>query len=604
VESGKQTFDISFRNFSNEVSHQIKKIDRIAGTTLREKAQAKLRNEPTEAVAKMRDALDKYETPPETLSKREQEVFQWFRNLTRTIFQWQNDVRQSLGIDPIPYRQAYVRHVAESISWEICSKVFNPMEMPRLADDLEAYYTRNLEHATKSMLWTALKEIYLSKPLRTYKEQLSAITQDMPIYETLTPAELARVSPVMPASTRKWVTDYVNQVIKGQPTDLDQKINRFFLREGFSGIVNKVLKPFGRSMGLQPASAFGQVTGRTVLASVLGPLRPKLILRNKLQLGQNLALYTLKSNARGQFETPEWMKPLVNKSLYYRGYTGLEDAPPDVYGQIERLWHGAYRWSAISNAHVGMKVAGWDAYDLVTNPKYEKYGWADPKRTYTEDKDFLYPSEQAKILKEMEFGAQVTQYSYIPMGLPELFRHKTLSPFTRLQSWWMNYISMFWREIMQRSIKGETSYGSKLPWSRRLAGLKYLAWGGAVLSALGYERSFAVGVLPTFASPMGQFVLGLYGLLTAKDERQRKRALRQVFYSWRAFVPGMLMFEDFKRVWEGEKPIESIFFYRSFEDMGYGEKEKGVTPTPTPTPTPAPTPTSGGGGSVKWPGLK
>lgn len=585
LELAKQRFDLEHQAFANAVEKQIEKLNKIAGTSIAEKIASKVKNVPTRAERTMRDLLDQHEEPPAFLSDSEREIFTWFRNLNRTILNGENEVRALLGIDPIPYRKAYVRHIAEGMALEMLQgihpfpeglkywserlvgkKVFNPMEFQRqIADDLEQYFTKDLAYATKSMLWTGLKEIHLSRPLRAFTEQLTAFTKDLPAYENLSAEEIARVRKmsVMPASTRKWLENYVNQVIKGQPTGLDMEINRLLMREGLRGVVDKMLAPFGRSLGQFPLTKLGQVTGRTIMAAVLGPLRVKLIIRNKHQLMQNLALYTLKANIRGVL-TPanEQMQELLAQSTFLKGYTGLEELPAGLMNKLEKIWHGAYRWSAVSNAHSAMKVAYWDTLELIANPKYKTLGWADPQRTYKEPKGFLYPSEKQKMLYEMEWGAGATQYSYIPMGMPELFRHKTLVPLTRLQSWWMNYFFRFHREALSRALTGKTGYGARLPWSRRLAYLKYLFIGGSILTALGYKRSFLMGVVPDTLSPAMQMALGLYGYVSADNDYGRKKAVRQIYYSWKAFVPGSLTFSDFNDVWTGEKPLISLFFYK------------------------------------------
>jgi len=596
LELAKQRFDLEHQAFANAVEMKIESLNKIAGTSTAEKIASKVKNVPTKAERAMRDLLNEFEDPPAFLSAEEREIFTWFRNLNKTMLSGQNEVRALLGIDPIPYRRAYVRHIAEGMALEMLQgihpfpeglkywserlvgkKVFNPMEYQRqVADDLEQYFTRDLAFATKSMLWTGLKEIHLSRPLLAFTEQLTAFTKDLPAYENLSVEEIARVRKmsVMPASTRKWLENYVNQVIKGQPTGLDMEINRIFMGEGMRGVVNKMLVPFGRSVGRLPLTKLGQILGRTIMAAVLGPLRVKLIIRNKHQLMQNLALYTLRANIKGVLmPSTVQMEEFFAQSTFLKGYTGLEELPAGLMNKIEKLWHGAYRWSAVSNAHTAMKVAYWDTLDLITNSKYKTLGWADPQRTYKEPKEFLYPSEKQKMLYEMEWGAGATQYSYIAMGMPEIFRHKVLVPLTRLQSWWMNYFFRFHREAMTRALTGKTGYGARLPWSRRLAYLKYLILGGGILTALGYKRSFLLGVVPDTMSPAMQMAMGLYGYVTADSDYERKKSLKNIYYSWKAFVPGSLTFGDFYDVWTGKKPLVSLFFYKG--GLPYPQEEKG-----------------------------
>jgi len=204
----------------------------------------------------------------------------------------------------------------------------------------------------------------------------------------------------------------------------------------------------------------------------------------------------------------------MSESLFLKSYTGFEELPTDLMGKLEKAWLYPYGVVANNNAKQGMKAAYWNISELIKNPKFKKHGWADPQRTKDTPKGYLYPSEKEKLLKEMEFGASATQYQYIPMGMPGVFRYKALVPLTRLQSWWMNYFTKFNREAIRRGLKGKPSWsgedGPTLPWSRRVNYLKYFIIGGAILTALGYKKSFMLGVAPTYLSPAGQVALGFY----------------------------------------------------------------------------------------------
>jgi len=263
------------------------------------------------------------------------------------------------------------------------------------------------------------------------------------------------------------------------------------------------------------------------------------------------------------------LKGLLSKSLFLKSYTGFEELPADLMGKLEKAWLYPYGVVANNNAKQGMKAAYWDTVELIKNPKYKKHGWADPQRTKDTPREKLYPSEKEKLLREMEFGASATQYQYIPMGMPGVFRYKALIPLTRLQSWWM-------REAIHRALKGRPSWsgedGPTLPWSRRVNYLKYLIIGGALLTALGYKKSFMLGVAPTYLSPAGQVALGFYNYATATEDWQKKRALKQIYYSWKAFIPGSLAWRDFLSVWNGEKDLNEILFY--------GKKKEEKKPKP------------------------
>ena len=584
LELAKQRFDLEYRAVSRSIDEQGKMIDKISKTTMGEKIKSKIKNVPTKAIKEMRGLLNRHEEAPADLSPEKTKIFNWFRNFNRSILRGENAVREKLGIEPIKYRKAYVRHIADGMAKEMLmgkypfpeglkfwsekivgKKVFNPMEFQReLADDLEDFFSKDLIFATKSMLWTGLKEVHLSEPLRAFSEQLGALSKDLPIYEDFPIAQLQQIrqESIMPASTKKWLTDYVNTVIKGQQTQLDTEVNRIVTETGLGGLLNKVLKPFGRTLSQKPITNVFQKAGKAVIHGVMG-WRPKQLIRNKFQLTQNLALYTLKANLKGFMpaSVDKNLKELIDKSLFLKSYTGIEELPKNLQAKLEQLWLAPYQWTAVSNVGQSMKVAYWDTLDLITKSKYKNFDWADSKRTYKEEKGFLYASEKEKLLKEMEFGAGITQYSYIPMGMPEVFRHKALVPLTRLQSWWMNYFTKFTREAINRGFKGETSYGAKLPMGRRLGYFKYLLLGGALLTSMGYKRAFLLGVLPTYMSPSAQIAIGLYTYATANSDWERTKAKRRIYYSWRAFIPGSLAWKDFSNVWTGKKPLSSLFFY-------------------------------------------
>ena len=599
-EKGKQEFDLEFRHSSNLVDRMVNKLNQVAKTPGLEKIKSKMKNIPTKAESKMAELLNKHEATPPGLSENEEDIFKYFRNLSKDIWRRENKVREKLDLPPIKYKTAYFRHTADAMAKEILEgkypfpqgikywsekmvgkKIFNPMEFHRkLSDDLIDLWSKDIRAVTKAMLWNGLKEIYLAEPAKFLNEQLNAISKDLPEYKNLTPREQAAYeqTQVMPASTKKWLIDYVNQVIKGQETELDASLNRIVTKSGLKGIFDKALSPFGRSVGRTPITHLFSLSGRMIISGTMGWV-PRQIIRNAFQQVQNLALYgvqaTIKSFLPASIDKN--LKGLLSESLFMKSYTGFEELPADLMGKLEKVWLGPYGIVAVNNAKQGMKAAYWNILELIKNPKFKKYGWADPQRTKDTPKGFLYPSEEEKLLKEMEFGSSCTQYQYIPMGMPGVFRYKALIPLTRLQSWWMNYFTKFNREAIHRGLKGRPSWsgedGPTLPWSRRVNWLKYVVIGGAVLTALGYKKSFMLGVAPTYLSPAGQVALGLYNYATATEDWQKKRALNQIYYSWKAFIPGSLAWRDFLAVWNGEKDLEEILFY------GKKEKEKIVKPT-------------------------
>lgn len=570
AEEAKMELDIEYQKMSNEIDMWIARLNKEAGISRRERKRYYKKGEPTTAMVKMAEALNAYENPPVTFTETEVEIFRYFRGLSQALIRRENIVRDSLGMERIPYRTAYFRHIAERTAKEIDEgtveipqelrywmtkqvtvKMFNPTEFKRkLSSKLEEHYSRNLGTVTKSMAWFALKEIHLSEPLRFYKEQLNL------------------VSDIIPKTTRQNVEEFIKICIKGQETDYDKLVNNTITQTGFGKALNILLQPFAKRVSSRPMTNFGRKIGKLNLLFALWG-RPKLIVRNIFQRMQNLGLFTLKSNLKGALPANAQIKSIMASSNFWRGYVGIEELDKSSLNKLERAGMMAYQWSAQSNAKNAMKVAYWDILDLITNKDYRNLkGWADPQRTYTEPKGFLYESELAIIKEEMEFGAGATQYQYLPLAMPGVFKHKTAVPLTRLQSWGMNYFFRFQREALLRMFTGKTSTGRELPWSRRIGWLRYTLWGCPIYQAMGYSSSMLLGVLPTTLAPAGALTWALYRWLLADDDREKKRYEKQIYRGVKTLVPGELAAEDWSAVWSGEKPPEALFLYGTQDEEG------------------------------------
>lgn len=574
LEKAKQDFDFEYRKAANALERQGVVIDRVGKTTAKERILSKVKNIPTRAREEIGRLLDKHEVAPADLGPEKTKIFNYFRGLSRTILKRQNEARTKLGWPTIPSRKAYQRRIATDIAREMLAgkypfpegvkfwsgintgeKIFNPMEFRRkLEDDVFNLFTKDPVQASKAMMYTALKEIHLNQPLKFYKQQLNAVGKDMPEYKNLSARERAELDKtmVLPASTRRWLTEYVNTSILGRQSWIDELVNNIVTKTGLKGVFDKILTPFGRTVGRKPITDFFRRVGRMQMAGVLGP-RPRLILRNKFQLTQNLALYTNKANIRAFGPNNTELNALLDQSRFLRDYTGLEDLPVDIAGKIEKLWHSAFQWSARSNARQAMEVSYWDTKELIDNPIYKKHGW---KREH--------------LLKEMEFGASATQYHYTALGMPQIFRHKTLLPMTRLTSWWMNYFSKFHREAIHRGFTGRPSWagsdGPTLPWSRRLGWLRYVVFGGMILNTMGYTRSFLFGAAPTGWPPAMQFSWNAYLYTVSQNEQQKATAQKRMAQAAKTFIPGYIAFKDFEAVWTGRKDLSSLLFYKKVKN--------------------------------------
>jgi len=561
---GKQRFDLEVAKMSKRLDVMKRIIERLGGETIKTKAIAKLKNKPTKSVARFADLLNENEEAPSDLSKDERAVFNYFRNLSRTILARENAVREELGMEPIAYKTGYMRHIVDTMVEDIIDgrhpmpeelkywaeknapkRISNTMEYQRkLGDELAPIFSNDLIKATKAMVYTGLKEIHLDKPLKFFEIQM------------------ALHSDLIPDSTRRWTENFINHMVVGKQTNTDKRLNEMIKDSGIGTVVNKVLKPFGRKISNRPFTNMLGKLGRLQIYGVMG-LRPKQIIRNKFQLLQNLAFYTTKSNLRAALPVSEQCKKFISESLFFETYRdqGFEDLSERGKGIFGRGWMKGFQWSAVSNAETAMKAAYYDILELIEDPKHKDLGWADPKRTYTEEHEFLYPSEEKKLRAEMDFGPGCSEYHYIPMAMPGVFKYKSATPVTRLQSWWMNHFFKFHREAAHRFFTGETREGLKLPWSRRVGWGRYMVIGGLVLNTLGYGSSYLFGAAPDALPPLAQLLIGLYQYIVTDDDRTRNQAKWKMLSSIKTFIPGYLAKKDIEAYWENKGDLTKLLFY-------------------------------------------
>lgn len=557
---GKVEFDMELRAIYNEIA-KVEQVLKKAGTTT------------PPAMARL---LNKFEEAPEKLNEVDRAVFQYARELGRDLLRRENEVRAKTGRPPIKGINAYFRHIARRTAQEIRagevkvppglqewaeknvkSKTFNPTELQRKYEDaVLAQFSDDFGFVLRAMTRTALREIHMDSPLKFFNE------------------ELKRVEGALPAETKKWVVDFVNQVLEGQQNYIDAGFNRLITDGPIAPFLDKILKQFGKQLSARPYTELMSGVSQLPIYGTLGGLRPKILLRNKMQTVQNIALYGIENTWKGLLPTSDFplLEKLKTASLFLRSYSGIEDMPAELVDILKKWGLAPYQWSAVSNVNQAMNAAFHWTMSLVQDPAAKKYGWASPLRTYTEDKNFAYPDEIERITKEMEYGAHTAQYQYLAMAMPEVFRYKALAPFTRLQSWWMNHFFVFHREAITRTFWGHTGYDPSLliPGRDRVNYLKYLMLGGALLTGLGYKASFGTGVLPSGLPPTGQVMLGLYNLATNQGDegfqkRKRTEAVRDIMNALPAHIPFFLSLKETYELVSGKKNLWDYITYNKPE---------------------------------------
>jgi len=585
--TAKIELDMEEQIIRNHVDQQLNLINKLGGETIASKARAKLKNKPTASVRTFSKLLDKYEEAPDFLSSEQKGVFTFFRELNREIIRRENENRVKLGMKEIPYRKAFVRHIADQIAMYSLNdlnrvpedlryiaekstgrKIFNPMEFQRvLSDELTDAMEHDLGKLTKAMVHTGLREIYLNAPLQFAKQQLGVYAKDIPV------------------STRNWIDNYLKTTIRGEQSDIDARANNLLTNKNVKRVMNTILRPFGRTLSDRPLTNALVKAGRLQIYGVLG-FRPKQLIRNKFQLIQNTALFGPEACIKAFVPAKGTLRELMDESLFLRSYTGMEEMPVGTMRKLGKIWMAAFQRTAVGNARTAFKAAFHSYKRLIVDPAYKEYGWADPRRTYTEADDFFYDTELKTLKDEMTLAAQTTQYQYLGVAMPGIFAHKALTPVTRLQSWWLNHWFGFHAEAARRFFIGKTLTGQRLPLSHRLNYLTYLTLGQVVLKTLGYGTSLAFGAvpagLPPFAEALFQLIRWGKGLMIG-DDKLRKSGQRRFWNAAKTFLPGYFAFKDVAALLSGKNNLTKFLFYghglweNKKEDDEMFQKMKWVT---------------------------
>jgi len=513
------------------------------------------------------------ENPPANLSEKEKAAFEFGRDLTRDMWERLNAVRSELDMPLIRYRKGYFRHIADKQIDEILAgerelpkelsylqkkltKVKdNPMAYRReIEDAFLTKYSDDWEFVMKSMIDTSLEEIYMTAPKTILNNKLKEIDK----------------AGTMPAETRKWINDFIDYHFENKQTKLDEMVDAIITETQAKDILNNFLKPFGKQLSQRPLTKMISNISKLPVYGAMGGVNPKQIIRNLFQTTQNMGLYGVTSTAKGMLPTTKGstLEELLNKSDFLQNYNGLEGIEKNLLSKIKEKTLAPYQWSAVGNVKRGMKAAYYNMEKYFKDPKFKKFGWADPQRTYNEPKDFLYPSEIEKMLKEMEFGGQTLHYDYQSWGLPQVFRNKSLSPITRFGSWFLNYWMTFQRECFRRAFTGTPSYDNNVKFSPadRTNYLKYIILGGAILSSLGYYRSYMFGTAPAGLPPTAQLAMGLYNYTinsgnSSWEKKKRAQAAYQIKNAALMHIPLYLSVKDATSLLKGEKPLRDYLFY-------------------------------------------
>lgn len=523
-----------------------------AGTSSKSKLTAKLKNTPTKEHVRLWDWLNTPKMKLKDVPLDHRDTYKSLRKLTDEMINRVNVVREHAGLKPITYLDGYVKYIYDLATqksikenhplppdveyWtkDATSKhVFNPTALKRKGKT--EGLVKDPFKALKAMSSADLKQIYLERPNLLFKEQMKELTK----------------SGKLPVSTRVWAEGFMNVVIKGYPSDIDKMTDVSLEKMKIPQIMDAVLKPVNRTWGPSSIRNISDGIGRLVHNAVIWG-RMKLVVRNHTQKFLPLGFYDSKAFLNGMRPAPPEAKEIIKNSDFFNISRSayMEAMPEGVKNKLEKIGFTPYGHSHMSNMVFTMKVAWHAGMELVNDPKYAELDWT-----------------MNDVKAEMDFAANANQFWYNAMGVPELYRHKTLAPFFKLQSWPMNYAFKYWREMLHRFFTGKTSLGKKIPTKWRLGALRHIM--SAILLTQGlmkglgldYRQVALLGVLPTYLSPLGQIVVGLTKLVGADTDREKNEAYNMLENSWKAFLPGSGAWRDVGKVWSGEEPIEYLFLH-------------------------------------------
>ena len=171
--------------------------------------------------------------------------------------------------------------------------------------------------------------------------------------------------------------------------------------------------------------------------------------------------------------------------------------------------------------------------------------------------------------------------------MPWVYRGKAARALFTLQSWWQNFFFKHQREAISRMVSGRTSTGKlirpidRINWIKGSTIMLGTMEGLRRATGLDYLRFvFLWGPAPAYLSPPGQILLGTYKLLTAKTDYEKSQAIRQIAYSYKAFIPGSMAWRDLSRFLKGETNMKEFLFYTEKVEKKKKEEEGFLGPPP------------------------
>lgn len=442
-------------------------------------------------------------------------------------------------------------------------------------------YKQNATEALRSMVNNDLKIIYLHQPTAILKEQL----------------KVAVNAGTIPDSAAQYLNKYVRHVLYQQPTEMTQGVNRKaeeLLSTDFGKWVVKKAADMNIDFGENIVAGMANIWGQTVSRAMIG-FSVKQAFRNSTQFTYSFGLNEVASVAKAMRVTghPAVIENHMEKSLYRSRAVsggGADDMSAGNQGVVDKMAFGLFQQGAGKSVDISMRAGGYQAIEYITNPKYDKLGWATPegKALRKENPNAFSKKEIEYIEKSMDFDGMHTNFAYDPFGLGMIYRSGAARPFVKLISYPMQYTYQYIGELVHRAKTGRPGWagenGPKLPVSAQLGLAKHLVGMGLIVSAaqaytgLDYSSILGLSYNPNSEggiplNPAGTFmvrpspgmsvVMNIAGLFSP-DAYTRRKAQSDLAGFPLALLPGASTIRAVGKLGE-QGDVSQMMFYKTKE---------------------------------------
>lgn len=517
-------------------------------------------------------------------------VFDLYNWVTDIYLQRVNSVRVSVGQDPLPKKEYYMRHVIDLAKLRKGGAKRGELPQPTVFENIEGARTSKLKtestemfrqsnlpiiedpfYALKNMVYDDLKIIYLREPNLILQNQLTGL----------------RKAGLLDSLIEKDINNYVNLVIWEQPTGLTSKANaqvvRFLEQNKVGKAIDKFFLDSGNAISSAPVNAFAALWSNAASKAFLGA-NPKQAVLNTLQFINGMGFTESKYYGMAMTrKRPQMLEELLEKYGVYNkmGVGHSIEMIETMSSSVEKAAFKGFSGGGVKAIQINQDAAFYSVLDKIAKGKK---GWASPEgialRNEAKAKgnkkwnELLTETEKINLVQELDFQiAQRSNFLYNPLGTPMIYRSGVARPFFSLTSYSMNYYYNYLHELAYRFAKGKPSWtkdmdGFELSGSERLGIFKHLLGVGmttallAKVTGIDYSKMSGVGVMQFQPSPLMTLVSSLPKLYS-ENEEERNEAKRALGRS--VPVPYVGFARSTKRVLKGEKDVMDVLFYKKYE---------------------------------------